>query len=179
MENHHKSIAYLLEEGADREALDAFNATPLLRAVRYGAVEATEVLLNYGADVLVKDKGQHTILHRAAMSRSQSTVEFLADKAAHQLAIVEVEAKDLMDTTAQGRLRELEPTAGLLAAFTRLKAAISHAKTEIGQVESEKRVMAVESESESDDESIEDDFFNAFETTDLMTAPPSMLALPT
>lgn len=99
----------------------------LSKARRYGAVKAAEVLLNFGVNVLAKDKSQKTILHHAATSRSQRMLEFLADKAAQQLVNVEVEARDIANMTAQERLHELEPTAELLAAFTRLNAAISNA----------------------------------------------------
>jgi ankyrin repeat protein len=173
--NHYKSLAYLLRQGADYEALDAFNATPLLRAVRYGAVEAAEVLLNFGVNVLAKDKSQQTILHRAAASRSQRMLKFLADKAAEKLAMVDVEAKDIGSMTARERLHELEPTAELLAAFTRLVSAISRAKAEIDRARLERTLLPeYESESEKEDEEI---FFDAFESADFMTTTPSKLAL--
>jgi len=173
--NHYKSLAYLLGQGADYEALDAFNATPLLRAVRYGAVEAAEALLNFGVNVLAKDKSQQTILHRAAASRSQRMIEFLADKAAEKLAMVDVEAKDFGNMTARERLHELEPTAESLAAFTRLVAAISLAKADIGLARLERTLLPeYESESEKEDE---ETFFDAFESADFMTTTRSTLAL--
>jgi ferric iron reductase protein FhuF len=60
-------------------------------------------------------------------------LDFLADKTAERVAMVDVESKDIGNMTARERLHELEPTAELLAAFTRLVTAISRAKADIEQ----------------------------------------------
>jgi hypothetical protein len=77
-------------------------------------------LHNFWVNVLAKNKSQQTILHYVAAFRSQCMLDFLADKTAERVAMVDVESKDIGNMTARERLHELEPTAELLAAFTRL-----------------------------------------------------------
>jgi hypothetical protein len=78
-----------------------------------------------------KDKSRQWILHPASASRSQLVLEFIADKTAERLVIIDVEAKDIGNMTARERLHELESTADLLTALTRLVPAISQAKADI------------------------------------------------
>ena len=102
-------------------------------------------------------------------------LDFLADKTAERVAMVDVESKDIGNMTARERLHELEPTAKLLAAFTRLVAAISQAKADIERARLERTLLPeYDSESENEDEEI---FFDTFESADFMTTTPSTLAL--
>jgi hypothetical protein len=102
-------------------------------------------------------------------------LDFLADKTAERVAMVDVESKDIGNMTARERLHELEPTAELLAAFTRLVTAISRAKADIELARLERTLVPkYESKSKNEDKAI---FFDAFESADLIITTPSTLAL--
>jgi ankyrin repeat protein len=57
----------LLEHGADREARDIYDWSPLERAMKKGHVELTRVLLEHGANVNAQDATSFTPLHLASV----------------------------------------------------------------------------------------------------------------
>lgn len=120
--NHHRVAELLLSLGADKERKDVFGASPLLRAVQYNAVDAARVLIEYGANTSSTAKDGQTILHRAALSRSESMMKYLANV---PLAPIDISVKDGMDMTAKERLMQLKPSMELLQAFTELSLAAS------------------------------------------------------
>lgn len=76
------AISFLLDKGANIEALDAKNNTPLLVAAGNGKIEAAKLLINYGADVNVIGSLGLTVLHLAIMSGRAELAEFVIDHGA-------------------------------------------------------------------------------------------------
>jgi ankyrin repeat protein len=128
--NNALGVAYLLDRGASREIRDIFGATPLLRAIQYAAVDAARVLLESKCDVLAIDHDSQTLMHRAVLSRDVSVIELLAEKR-HTLRAININAKDKSGKTAKQRLQTVEPSAGLLKAFTAMIAALESAQQTI------------------------------------------------
>ena len=60
-------VKLLLERGATLEVLDAHQATPLLRAARYGRAEAVHALLMAGADPERREESDRNALHLAIL----------------------------------------------------------------------------------------------------------------
>ena len=128
--NNAFGVAYLLDQGANREIRDIFNATPLLQAIQYAAVDAAKVLLESKCDVLAVDHESQTLLQRAALSRDVPTIEFLAGKK-YTLYTININAKDISGKIARQRLQTVEPSAELLEAFTAMIAAVENIKQTI------------------------------------------------
>ncbi|KAL9635454.1 MAG: hypothetical protein Q9164_003450 [Protoblastenia rupestris] len=128
--NNALGVAYLLDQGANREIRDLFGATPLLRAIQYAAVDAAKVLLESKCDVLAVDHESQTLLHRAALSRDVPTIELLAEKR-YTLYTININAKDISGKTAKQRLQTVEPSAELLEAFTAMIATVENVKQTI------------------------------------------------
>ncbi len=77
---HHaavKSIAPLVQEGANLDALDVLGRSPLHWAIDGDKPEAVAELIRLGASVFVADKSGDTPLHLAALKRSDTMVEAL------------------------------------------------------------------------------------------------------
>jgi ankyrin repeat protein len=70
-----KMIEFLLGHGADVNAKDSDNATPLHHAV--GERNLVDLLLAHAADVNAKDSGSQTPLHLAAALAEKDSVELL------------------------------------------------------------------------------------------------------
>ncbi len=75
--NNAFGVVYLLDRAANKEVRDTFGPTPLLQAIQYAAVDAARVLLERIYDVLAVDHESQTLLHRAALSRDITNIEFL------------------------------------------------------------------------------------------------------
>ena len=69
----------LLEHGADVNARDEHDSTPLHEAARNGRVEAIHVLLEYGADVNARKVDNTTTLHEAAQGGSIEAIRLLLE----------------------------------------------------------------------------------------------------
>lgn len=68
-------IECLAEAGACLESRDWRSRTPLFLAVERGAAGASETLLRYGADPLVKDRGGNDLLSKARSPKIRALVE--------------------------------------------------------------------------------------------------------
>jgi len=80
---------YLLDRGADKEAMDdVYQRTPLHWAARNDSRAVGELLLDRGADYEARNRYQETPLHLAAMSNSIAVAELLLDRGA------EIDARD-------------------------------------------------------------------------------------
>ena len=80
-------IQMLLDAGADMEALDRLDRTPLFRAVDLDIPAAvTKALLAAGADIAALDHGGNTPLHEAVVRSNPDLVEVLLDAGADPLA---------------------------------------------------------------------------------------------
>jgi ankyrin repeat protein len=76
--NDHKEIAELLiEKGADLNAKDVGDGTPLFSAVYYGHKEIVELLLANGADVNAKGNYGKTPLDEAIKWKHPETADLL------------------------------------------------------------------------------------------------------
>ena len=82
-------IAFLIEKGADPNALDQSGVAPLHRAVRQRSAKAVDSLLRNGADVRLKNKNGSTPLHLAVQNTGKSGSGSPEAKAA-QRAIIEL-----------------------------------------------------------------------------------------
>ena len=71
------TLLYLLEKGADVNAMDAMSKTPLHHASLGGNTAVVEQLIARNADFNIKDKSGWTALHRAASRGHTPVVEIL------------------------------------------------------------------------------------------------------
>ena len=69
-----KTVALLIDHGADVTAQDETGATPLHLASSFGGAEAARVLIKHGADVAARDGNRRTPLHLASSRVSAETV---------------------------------------------------------------------------------------------------------
>lgn len=72
-----KTAQLLISHGADVNAKDNDDATPLHHAVKGGHLECIELLLSHGAEVKVKDKQGKTPLHWAQEAKQEAVVDLL------------------------------------------------------------------------------------------------------
>lgn len=71
-----RSTQYLLDAGADIDAVNAFGTSPLIMAIHNGNVELIEYLLSRGANVNNSASG-HTALHAAVLRGNADAVQAL------------------------------------------------------------------------------------------------------
>ena len=92
--NHGRIVEVLLESGADPEAKDMMQMTPLLIAVTGGAVEAAKRLLDYGVDIKATDSSLNSCLHQAINYRRPEMVTLLLEKDKDR-DLIEMKDKDM------------------------------------------------------------------------------------
>jgi ankyrin repeat protein len=83
-QNHMDVAKYLLEEGADVNAVKTDGVTPLHMAARNGNTEMTKLLLERGAKIDAIDAKGWTPLDRAQKWGHQDTAEFLRQQGGHE-----------------------------------------------------------------------------------------------
>ncbi|MDQ7055680.1 MAG: ankyrin repeat domain-containing protein [Persephonella sp.] len=82
-EGDEQKVKELIEKGADVNARDKNNYTPLLRAVSRGNLKIVKILVEYGADINAKEKFfGYTPIHIAAMKGYTDVLIFLLKKGA-------------------------------------------------------------------------------------------------
>ena len=86
-------VEVLLERGADIEARDDFNDTPLHTAIAGDRLNVLVVLLENGADIQARSDYGDTPLHTAARNSKPAAIEVLLDFGA------DIEARDELDNT--------------------------------------------------------------------------------
>jgi ankyrin repeat protein len=98
-------IAYLIDAGADPNALDKSGVAPLHRAVRTRAAEAVRALINNGADPLLMNKTGSTPLHLAVQNtgRSDSGSDAAREGQALIIALLLEHGANPTDTDANGK----------------------------------------------------------------------------
>jgi hypothetical protein len=74
---HEIIMKLLIDHGADVNARDDTDETPLHRAARSGQITRASLLLDHGADVNARDKGKWTPLDIAMLFREQAMADFL------------------------------------------------------------------------------------------------------
>ena len=102
---------YLLNRGADKEARNDWQGTPLHLAAKYDSQAVAELLLDRGAKIEARSESQRTPLHLAAWNNSRAVAKLLLDRGA------EIEARDyeqwtpwdVADEEMQEALPQLEP----------------------------------------------------------------------
>jgi ankyrin repeat protein len=82
------TISYLIEAGADPNAIDKSGVTPLHRAVRNRSSGAVSTLIDKGADPLRMNKSGSTPLHLAVQNTGKSTAGSHEAKAEQHIIIV-------------------------------------------------------------------------------------------
>ena len=82
-------VELLTSKGADVNAKDDNQSTPLLLATSQGDMEVARLLILKGADVNAKDIWGHTSLHNAAMRDHKELAELLIAKGADVNAKIE------------------------------------------------------------------------------------------
>ncbi|XP_012937566.1 transient receptor potential cation channel subfamily A member 1 isoform X2 [Aplysia californica] len=66
--NHTAVMKFLLDKGANINAVDDNQFTPLLLAASKGKLEATKMLINYGADTTFRDRWNRNLFHLLILS---------------------------------------------------------------------------------------------------------------
>lgn len=67
----------LVKHGADIDAEDKQNNTPLLIAATYGQVEAVQKLIGWGSKPTKQDKKHQSILHCASKNNKSEVIKYL------------------------------------------------------------------------------------------------------
>lgn len=106
-------ITFLIKSGANPNAIDKCNASPLHRAVRTRSADAVRALLAGGALVAIKNDNGSTPLHLAVQNTGRGGSGSPESKA-HQIRIIELllkngadpEAKDSKGKTVRQWIRE-------------------------------------------------------------------------
>ncbi|BET33542.1 MULTISPECIES: ankyrin repeat domain-containing protein [Wolbachia] len=96
-----KEIVRLIEAGADINAKDKNERTPLHAAAEHSSTKAVKVLIEAGADINAKDKNERTPLHIAAVKGYTEIVKVLIDLGA------DINAKDKNKKTPLHRATEI------------------------------------------------------------------------
>lgn len=89
MFDHHDIVAYLVQQGADINALDKEHRSPLLLAASRSAWETVYVLINLGANITIKDSSSRNVLHLVIMNGGR--LQEFADK------VSKTQAKDQLE----------------------------------------------------------------------------------
>ena len=76
-------VQYLVGKGADIDAKDGNEWTPLHYACQYGQLLIVRCLIDKGADIEAKDKDQQTPLHIASQFGETDVVKYLVSKGAN------------------------------------------------------------------------------------------------
>ncbi|KAK5050967.1 hypothetical protein LTR84_003526 [Exophiala bonariae] len=76
-ESARRTTQYLLEHGLEGSLQDGKGIAPIHLAARAGNVQCLEILLKGPKDLLIQDKRGWNVLHHAALSGCESTVEFI------------------------------------------------------------------------------------------------------
>jgi ankyrin repeat protein len=111
-------IAYLIERGADPNALDNSGVAPLHRAVRTRSAAAVRALLEHGANVRAPNKRGSTPLHLAVQNtgRSDSGAEEAKDQQREIIAVLLEHGARPTDTDASGKTVEAAATSDWIRA---------------------------------------------------------------
>ena len=98
-------VAYLIEAGADPDALDNGGVAPIHRAVRTRSPLAVSALLSHGADPKLMNKSGSTPLHLAVQNtgRSDSGSDEARDGQARIIALLLAHGARPTDTDAKGK----------------------------------------------------------------------------
>jgi hypothetical protein len=91
-----EKVKKLLKEGADVNAKDKWDDTPLHLAAIYGHIEVVKVLIENGAYVNAKNKFGNTPLHAAALNGHINVIKMLLERGAY-LNIKNNEGKTAID----------------------------------------------------------------------------------
>ena len=98
-------VAYLIEAGADPNALDKSGVAPLHRAVRTRSSAAVRALIEHGADPRLMNKSGSTPLHLAVQNtgRSNSGSDAAKEEQARVIAVLLEYGASPTDTDANGK----------------------------------------------------------------------------
>ena len=98
-------IRYLVDSGADPNALDKSGVAPLHRAVRTRSSEAVSALIEHGADPRLTNKSGSTPLHLAVQNtgRSDSGSEVAKDEQGRIIAVLLEHGASPTDVDAKGK----------------------------------------------------------------------------
>jgi ankyrin repeat protein len=98
-------IAYLIEAGADPDALDKSGVAPLHRAVRTRSSEAVSSLIENGADLRLMNKSGSTAMHLAVQNtgRSNSGSDAAKEGQGRIIALLLEYGASPTDTDANGK----------------------------------------------------------------------------
>ena len=77
-----EGVGYLLDRGADPEAVDVDGKTPLMFAARWDNMDVVQCLIDRGADVNKADLRGDTTLHHASERNNEDTMAYLIGKGA-------------------------------------------------------------------------------------------------
>lgn len=99
---HHQKtmVTFLLDGGADPNAIDRYGETPLHSAAFWGDLDIADLLLSHGAKADVRSKAGWTPLHTAARFGRSDVIRLLLDKGA------DVDARDALGKTPLHRAAE-------------------------------------------------------------------------
>ena len=75
-----KLVQLVLKNGANADETDETGVTPLMTAAVYGYDAVVRVLVEHGADLLLKDEYGKTALHQCSLSCSKETIEMMVGK---------------------------------------------------------------------------------------------------
>jgi ankyrin repeat protein len=99
-----ETVRVLLERGADIEARDSDNWTPLHVACAWGHLAVTRLLLDAGADMNVRDNDGHAPLNVACIFHNARIIRLLLERG------VDVNIRDNWGKSPLDRAMDLPPT---------------------------------------------------------------------
>ncbi len=92
--NSNHSISYLVDKGANVNALDNKGQTPLMVSIIAGSSLGTTTLIERGADVLIKDNEGNNALHHAIKSNREKIVDILLELPCASKIVVDLNNKE-------------------------------------------------------------------------------------
>ncbi|KAK3173114.1 hypothetical protein OEA41_006443 [Lepraria neglecta] len=109
--NHHKSLEYLLRNGAETSIADNWGFSPLFETAKATHHDSLRLLMQYDATCKGETIQKQSLLHLVAVQGSRETMDIIGH---HNLAGLDWEMRDVKGRTARDLLQKRVPQANEL-----------------------------------------------------------------